>query len=715
MNKSVYGIRESGATSLNQLSDVSINAPANDQVLQYNGTNWVNGNISSSNLVTSVFARQGVVVAQNNDYNISQITNSSILANTANVNINSPSNNQILRYTGTQWANSNDKAYTLVQNFVNATYTALPNTYYQLDAGGTLNIDNLNPGDRVMVTSNANPITIQFGPTYFVLNSNFSGGSAGLTMNITSCTIEFWCGSSFGTQRYMFITNVSQNRNNSICNLAGQKISALNSLNNIPDVNITSAVNGQVLSWNGSAWINSTISGGVTSVFGRSGAVTAANGDYDISQITNSSVLASNGNVFISTPLDGQVLVYDAGDSAWENRKLGLGDLEGVSLNPLAPFQIFVYTGTAWTNLPYSESVTSVFGRGGNVVAQFGDYGINQISGISPLASAGVVSLTSPSTNQLLRFNGTQWVNSTNILSYNGRTGAVVPAIGDYTIAQITNSSVLASTTNVNITTPSNGQILQYNGTQWVNATSGAPVTSVFSRSGSVVAANGDYNISQITNSSVLASTANVNITAPANGQILSYNGTQWINSSLTGISVTSFNSRTGAVIPQTNDYTIAQITNSSFLATTANVNIFLPQDHEALIWDAPSQRIVNRLIPRSLFICYNSAVNLSNGVFFRNTGTGTLPQAAYIIPRQCSLRGITGWVNNTNAAGVGWTFTVTKNGVNVGLAISMLGSLGANSASADINFNQFEFVQVRINIVGAAVTTTGGCTLEFV
>jgi hypothetical protein len=54
---------------------------------------------------------------------------------------------------------------------------------------------------------------------------------------------------------------------------------------------------------------------------------------------------------------------------------------------------------------PLPSMVSSVFGRTGNVVAQEGDYTLTQI---------GDVTLTSPSNGQVLKYNGTAWVNSSD-------------------------------------------------------------------------------------------------------------------------------------------------------------------------------------------------------------------------------------------------------------------------------------------------------------
>jgi len=54
---------------------------------------------------------------------------------------------------------------------------------------------------------------------------------------------------------------------------------------------------------------------------------------------------------------------------------------------------------------PLPSMVSSVFGRTGNVVAQEGDYTLTQLGGVT---------ITSPTNNQVLKYNGTQWVNGTD-------------------------------------------------------------------------------------------------------------------------------------------------------------------------------------------------------------------------------------------------------------------------------------------------------------
>lgn len=62
-----------------------------------------------------------------------------------------------------------------------------------------------------------------------------------------------------------------------------------------------------------------------------------------------------------------------------------------------------IYNGTIWEQSNNSDAVSSVFGRTGDITAQEGDYNIGQM---------GDVTLTSPATNDYIRYNGTGWVNT---------------------------------------------------------------------------------------------------------------------------------------------------------------------------------------------------------------------------------------------------------------------------------------------------------------
>jgi hypothetical protein len=118
----------------------------------------------------------------------------------------------------------------------------------------------------------------------------------------------------------------------------------------------TAPTTGQVLTWSGTQWAPQNATGGVPSVFGRTGAVTAQTGDYTAAQVTNAattmaanSYLAGARQTFSasvngagiqvspgplpSSPLSGDIAV-DSGDS---NR-------------------VKIYNGTGWVILNPSQS-----------------------------------------------------------------------------------------------------------------------------------------------------------------------------------------------------------------------------------------------------------------------------------------------------------------------------------------------------------------------
>lgn len=76
-------------------------------------------------------------------------------------------------------------------------------------------------------------------------------------------------------------------------------------------------------------------------------------------------------------------------------------------------------------------------------------------------------------------------------------------------VAEGVGATALASLDDVDFSTLSSGQVLEYDGTNWVNAT-----------------------LSDIT---TLAGLSDVTLTSPANGQLLKYDGTKWVNDTVSG------------------------------------------------------------------------------------------------------------------------------------------------------------------------------------
>lgn len=152
------------------------------------------------------------------------------------------------------------------------------------------------------------------------------------------------------------------------------------------------------------------------------------------------------------------------------------------------------------TVTPIVETQTIIVGGGGSG------------SGAVNLNGLADVIINTPTTGQVLRYDGTVFGNNT--LAVTELSGVVIttPTIGqvlkydgtnfindtDYSVSSLDNLS------DVTITTPTNGQVLKYNGSIFVNAT--------------------DYSVS------TLDDLSDVVITTPSTGQVLKYNGTQFVN-----------------------------------------------------------------------------------------------------------------------------------------------------------------------------------------
>ena len=149
--------------------------------------------------------------------------------------------------------------------------------------------------------------------------------------------------------------------------------------------------------------------GNVASVFGRTGAVTAGSGDYSVSQVTGaaadtavvhlagvetvsgaktfSSDMTLSGNLNVA----GNINQTGTGPTQWSGKKWtgttvtvpsGMDFSLGVGSDNTFKCQL-----TSGASCMSAGAVSSVFGRTGAVVAASGDYTVAQITGAAPLAS----------------------------------------------------------------------------------------------------------------------------------------------------------------------------------------------------------------------------------------------------------------------------------------------------------------------------------------
>ena len=178
---------------------------------------------------------------------------------------------------------------------------------------------------------------------------------------------------------------------------------------------------------------------GVSSVFGRTGAVTATSGDYTTAQVTESGNLYFTNARAIASTLTG----YVSGAGTVAATDTILQAIQKLNGNAAA-----LVTG-----------VSSVFGRTGAVTAQSGDYTATQV-GLGSVTNdaqtkAAIVPNTAPTAGQILVGNagGTAYAPST--LSGSGATISLA-STGVMTISAIANAS-LANTAVANLSGTNTG------------------------------------------------------------------------------------------------------------------------------------------------------------------------------------------------------------------------------------------------------------------
>jgi hypothetical protein len=184
------------------------------------------------------------------------------------------------------------------------------------------------------------------------------------------------------------------------------------------------------------------------------------------------------------------------------NRSLTSAAVTGTTTKTLTLNQQDGGTITAsWTDIN-TDAVTSVFGRTGAIIAVSGDYNTD-------LVTEGTTNLYFTNSRARLALSA-----GTGI-SYNNTTGVITSTITQYTDA-LARAAISLTTTGTSGAATYNSTTGVLNIPQYIGG-----VTSVFGRTGAVVATEGDYSLTQL---------SDVTITSPTTNQVLKYNGTTWIN-----------------------------------------------------------------------------------------------------------------------------------------------------------------------------------------
>ena len=209
-------------------------------------------------------------------------------------------------------------------------------------------------------------------------------------------------------------------------NVIGQISSITNhGINQLNDVDATPS-NGQFLKWNGTSWVNDAID-----------LTTDTVGDYTKNLVAGTGVTIANNSGEGSTPniSIGQAvgttdtvtfnvvnadLTGDVTGTVSDISNHGISDLSDVNINDAADGNFLRYNGSNWFNDPVNLATDTV----GDYISRLtGSNGItisnNSGEGATPnIAFSGSidnlsdVAITSAANGQILEFNGTNWVNS---------------------------------------------------------------------------------------------------------------------------------------------------------------------------------------------------------------------------------------------------------------------------------------------------------------
>jgi hypothetical protein len=202
---------------------------------------------------------------------------------------------------------------------------------------------------------------------------------------------------------------------------------------------------GQVLAWNGSQWTPQTQTGGVTSTFGRTGAITAQTGDYTFPQI-------------LGTVSSGQ-LPSAGGDVSGTLTSATVGKLLNRPLSATVPGtgQVLTWDGAQWlAQTPASggggpnsidKTISNTYWAGAKqtFVPSLSTSGINIVPGTLPTnPAAGDISLDTGDANKLKIYDGGQWNTLVTVSNY-------VATINAQTVVTINGTTHRLGTANLSV------------------------------------------------------------------------------------------------------------------------------------------------------------------------------------------------------------------------------------------------------------------------
>jgi hypothetical protein len=496
--------------NLTDLNNVVCSSAVNGQVLKFNGSQWINSTVSgidlsnyltkaqiSTNYVSSTDLLAYLTATQiSTNYVSSSDLKNLNLTDLNNVVCSTATTGQVLKFNGSQWINSADAGGSGVSALASLTDVQISS----LLSGQGLKYNGtswVNSTDTIITTRLANnAVTSTKIVDAAIVASKISTGNITSSKLASSSVLS----SKIGTGAVV-TTKIANDAVTSDKLAVGAILSTAIGTNAVVTAKIANAV---VTSDKLAA--NSITSGKI--ITGAILSTKLATGSVISSKIANDSVTTTKilDDAVTSNKLAaGAVLSAAVGTNAIVNSKISANAITGSKIR--------------LQNDEYLRARNSTDSADINIIKVSGDNTIVPNFGLNELNN---VTLSSAINGQILKFNGSQWINST--------------------VSSTGGASALNELSDVIISSAATNQVLKFDGSNWINST---------------ISTGGASNLDGL---------SDVLISSPASGQVLKFDGSNWINSTVSG----------GSSVAALSDLTDVVISNAVISKETGEGNILV-------------------------------------------------------------------------------------------------------------------------------------------